>query len=210
MVKQRDANKSKKMIISSAMNLFAKDGYDGVSMDLIAKNANINKAMIYYYFKNKAKLYEVVVKNLLDEICENIDIESKNCTKPIEELKSFIFTFAKFAKENPYLPSLMLAELSTGGKNLPEEMFAGLKKIFLLLNGILKRGEEKGCFNDIIPILIHFMIIGTINLFITTKELRVKVGKKFDEDVCNSCDIEEVAEYIFRKMQKMLKKGNEC
>ncbi len=210
MTRQRDANKSKEMIISSAMSLFAKDGYDGASVDLIAKNANINKAMIYYYFENKAKLYEVVVKNLLDEICKNIVIKSQNCIKPIEELKSFIFTFAKFAKENPYLPSLMLVELSAGGKNLPSDMFAGFKKIFSLLNAILKRGEEKGCFNDVKHILVHFMIIGTINLFITTKELRLKVEKEFDGDVCNSCDIEEVADYIFKKMQKMLKRKDEC
>ncbi len=210
MTKQRDANKSKNMIISSAMNLFAKDGYDGVSVDLIAKNAGINKAMIYYYFENKAKLYEVVVKNLLDKICKNIVAESKNCTKPIDELKSFIFTFAMFAKENPYLPSLMLAELGMGGKNLPEDMFAGLKKIFSLLSNILKKGEQKGCFSDIKPIVIHFMIVGTINLFITTKELRVKVSKEFDGDVCDECAVEDIAEYIFIKMQKMLKKENGC
>ncbi len=68
----RDSKKTQKNIINTAMKLFARDGFDGVSVDLIASEAKINKAMIYYYFKNKAKLYEKVVSTLLDEIYDQI------------------------------------------------------------------------------------------------------------------------------------------
>ncbi len=203
----RDAQKTQEMIISSAINLFAKDGYDGVSVDHIAKNASVNKAMIYYYFGNKAKLYETVIKKLLEDIHSSILKESEKCNNPIQELNSFIVTFAKFAKNNPYLPSLMLAELSSGGKNLPEDMFAGLKKIFSLLNKILKKGEQEGFFEEVMPIVIHFMVIGTINLFITTKDLRKRVEPEFDGDICSDVDVEEIADYIYKKVVKMLKGG---
>ncbi|NPA73142.1 MAG: TetR/AcrR family transcriptional regulator [Epsilonproteobacteria bacterium] len=200
----RDSTKTKTTIIYSAMNLFAKNGYDGVSVEHIAKDANINKAMIYYYFKNKATLYETVVKKLLDDIQKTIKNESAKCQNPKEELKSFIYTFASFAQKNPHLPSLMLAELSSGGKNLPEDMFAGLKKIFSLLNKILKNGEKEGYFVEVIPIVIHFMIVGTINLFITTKDLRQRVQNEFDGDVCDDCDVDTIARYIYKKLLKML------
>ncbi len=202
---QRDAKKTQDMIISSAMDLFAKDGYDGVSVDHIANNAGINKAMIYYYFNNKAKLYEIVIQKLLEDIHLSILQESKTCNNPVQELYSFILTFAKFAKENPYLSSLMLAELSSGGKNLPDDMFAGLKKIFFLLDKILKKGEKEGYFEDVIPIVIHFMIVGTINLFITTKDLRKRAKPEFDGDICSEYDVEYIAKYIYAKVAKMLK-----
>jgi len=205
MAKCRDANKTKETITSSAMELFAKDGYEGVSVDSIAKKADINKAMIYYYFKNKAVLYEAVVRNLLDDIYYEILKESKKCNKPIDEMKSFIVTYAKFADENPYLPSLMLSELSVGGRNLPDDMFVGLKRIFSLLGSILKRGEEKGCFEKSLPIMVHFMIVGSINLFITTKQLRLKVENEFGKDICNDCKIEEISEHLFYSIKKMLK-----
>ena len=51
----RNSKRTQKSIVDTAMVLFAKNGFDGVSVDLIAKEAGINKAMIYYYFKNKAK-----------------------------------------------------------------------------------------------------------------------------------------------------------
>ena len=205
MGKARDSKRTQKNIIDTAMKFFARDGFDGVSVDLIAKEADINKAMIYYYFKNKAKLYEKVVSTLLDEIYEQIAEGIKKAEKPKDELRIFIETFCDFAWNNPYLSSLMLAELGNGAKNLPDDMFVGLKQIFLLLSDILKRGEKKGCFFDVEPIVIHFMITGTINLFISTKNLRQRVAKEFDTDVCNDCDEKELSSYIYKKIAKMLK-----
>ncbi len=210
MTNERDSIKTKQRIIVSAIELFAKDGFDGVSVDLIAKKADVNKAMIYYYFKNKAKLYEKVIKTLLDNIYEQIVLDIKKAKKPRDELKIFIETFCNFAWNNPYLSSLMLAELGSGAKNLPSDMFVGLKKIFLLLSNILKKGEEKGCFFDVKPIVIHFMIIGTINLFISTKDLRNRVVQKIDADVCNECDEKELSSYVYKKIVKMLKGEQPC
>jgi len=210
MANVRDSKRTQKKIIDTAMKFFARDGFDGVSVDLIAKEAGINKAMIYYYFKNKAKLYEKVVNTLLDEIYGQIIEDIKEAKKPRDELRIFIETFCDFAWNNPYLSSLMLAELGNGAKNLPDDMFVGLKQIFLLLNDILKRGQEKGCFFEIEPIIIHFMITGTINLFISTKNLRKRVAKEFDADVCNDCDEKELSSYIYKKIVKMLKGEEPC
>jgi len=202
----RDSKRTQKSIVDTAMVLFAKNGFDGVSVDLIAKEAGINKAMIYYYFKNKAKLYETVITDILDKIYKKIDNDIKDEKRPKDELKIFIYTFSKFAWENPHLSSLMLAELGNGAKNLPDDMFVGLKKIFALLCDILQRGEKRGCFCNAKPIIVHFMITGAINLFVTTKELRQRVADEFKYDVCNECNIEEFSLYLYNKIVKMLKK----
>ncbi len=204
MTKCRDAVRTRDAIINSATKLFALKGYDGVSVDEIAKEASINKAMIYYYFENKAKLYEVAIKNVLDDMYESIVEQNKKATKPTEELKSFVKTYAYFAKEHSYIPALMMAELSNGGKNLPEGIFAGLKYLFSLLGDILKRGEERGCFVKSKPMVIHFMIVGTINLFITTSSLRKKITDS-DLDVCKECDIDEIADYLFANIETFLR-----
>ena len=210
MAKKRDSVKTKEKIILSAMEVFAKDGYDGVSVDLIAHKADINKAMIYYYFTNKSKLYEVVIEKVLLDIYDTIILESKKFQTPTQRLNSFIFTFAFFVKKNPYLSSLMLVELSNGGKNLPKNVFVGFKKIFSLLNSILKDGEERGCFVKTMPIVIHFMIVGTINLFITTASLREDVLDEFGADIGGNQTIDDVAKYISENIIKMLKEEKRC
>ena len=52
------AKKTKEKIIDVVQKMFAQKGYEGRSVDLIAVKAKVNKASIYYHFKNKASLYE--------------------------------------------------------------------------------------------------------------------------------------------------------
>ncbi len=210
MAKQkRDAAATRSKIIQNAMELFAKKGFDGVSVDEVAAASQINKAMIFYYFKNKAGLYEAVMQGVLDAIYEEIVEADKCCDNTLGELKAFIATYASFAKRYPYFPALLLRELSDSGAHLPELMFESMKKLFVLLSGILEKGEREGVFKEVIPMIVHFMIIGTLNLYVTTQSLRKRVYEEDGLDTCCGCEIEEIAEYIYKKILLMLEVDNE-
>ena len=47
-------------IIKAAEKIFLEEGYAGARMQQIANEAQINKAMVHYYFKSKEKLMERV------------------------------------------------------------------------------------------------------------------------------------------------------
>jgi len=49
------------------------------------------------------------------------------------------------------------------------------------------------------------MVIGTLNLMVTTKPLRVKAHEIDGIDTCSTCDIDEISEYLIKKIKKMLK-----
>jgi len=212
-IQKRDAKVSKQLIITHAIELFSQKGYASASMDELAERCGLNKAMVFYYFKNKKGLYEAVMREVLVEIQKTIVEENKRHSTPKEELEGFIRTYAKFACEHTYLPSLLLKELSDSGAIVPEMLFASMRQLFALFSDILKRGEEKGCFENAIPMILYFMVLGTLNLMITTKPLRLKAAEMEDIDIdtCASCDIEEIADYIVEKMFRLLgttKKGD--
>ncbi len=206
-IQKRDAEASKALIISNAIQLFSKKGYASSSMDELAKLCGLNKAMVFYYFKNKKGLYEAVMTQVLEEIQQVVLEENVKYTKPIEELESFIRTYAKYACTHPYLPSLLLKELSDSGAVVPEMLFGAMRQLFALFSDILNRGEEKGCFHDTNPMVLYFMVLGALNLMVTTKPLRVAASQKEDIvlDTCAACDMTEIADYIVDKMKKMLK-----
>ena len=206
-IKKRDAQATKAKIINISMELFATKGFDAVSVDEIANSANINKAMIYYYYKSKSGLYEAVMKGILDDIYHEIVTSKKCCDSVLGELKAFITTYALFANKYPYFPALLLRELSDSGAHLPETMFESMKKLFNLLSDILEKGKNEGIFKKEIPIIIHFMIIGSINLYITTKPLRNRANKD-GLDTCCGCDIDDICEYIYKKVLFMLEVGD--
>jgi AcrR family transcriptional regulator len=206
MAKQkRDAEATKTKILTSAIALFSKNGFDATTADDIAKESGVNKALIYYYFTNKAGLYATVMSSLFDAIYEEASESKKSCNSVTEELHAFVETYANYAQKHPYLPALLLRELSDSGAHLPEMMFASMRRLFVLLSDILRRGEEEGVFKKSIPMVLHFMIIGTLNLLVTTQPLRMKATEEdANIDTCSECSMEEIAEYIFNTIKTAL------
>ena len=70
---KKDGEKTKARILQVAEKLFSENGFDGTSIDKIAKKASVNKALIYYYFKNKNDIIVSLVKKTIDEFNEKID-----------------------------------------------------------------------------------------------------------------------------------------
>ncbi|WP_457748853.1 TetR/AcrR family transcriptional regulator [Sulfurimonas sp.] len=206
MAKQkRDAEATKAKILSSAIALFSKNGFDATTADDIAKESGVNKALIYYYFKNKAGLYETVMSSLFDAIHEEVKASKKSCNSITAELRAFIETYSNYAQKHPYFPALLLRELSDSGAHLPEMMFVSMRRLFVLLSDILRRGEAEGVFKKSIPMVLHFMIIGTLNLLVTTEPLRVKATQEDENiDTCSECGMETIAEYIFNTIKTAL------
>src|ERR1700712_2485826 len=65
-------------IINHAIDLFAEKGFEGTSIRDLATRADVNVAMVNYYFGSKEKLFESIVeerasytRGLLDEIAKN-------------------------------------------------------------------------------------------------------------------------------------------
>lgn len=59
-------NDAKERIINASIELFSQKGYDGTRVNDIAGAANVNKALIYYYFKNKQDILDSMVQSLLN------------------------------------------------------------------------------------------------------------------------------------------------
>ena len=206
MAKQkRDAVVTKAKILRESRTLFSKQGYDATTVDDIARESKVNKALIYYYFKNKSGLYNEVMSGLFDAIYKEVIQAGKNSKSIVEELEIFVKSYASYAYKNPYFPALLLRELSDSGAHVPEMMFESMRRLFLLLSDILERGSEEKVFRESLPMVVHFMIIGSINLMITTDSLRKKaLYLDADIDTCSECSADEVATYVFETIKRSL------
>ncbi len=207
---KRDAEATKAKIIAGAMKLFARNGYDATTADEIASECGVNKAMLFYYYKNKAGVYAAVMGEALSAIHKEVIGAEKCCESPLADLETFIKTYTLYSEKHPYLPALLLRELSDSGAHLPESLFTEMRRLFSLLGSILAEGEKQGIFHNVKPMIVYFMIIGTINMFITTKPLREKAAALDSGlDTCHDCKAEEIAAYIFEKTKLMLEVTDE-
>ena len=54
-------------ILAAAERAFARGGLAGARTDLIAAQAGVNKALLYYYFQSKEKLYQAVLEDHFEQ-----------------------------------------------------------------------------------------------------------------------------------------------
>jgi len=106
------SSNSKEMIVQTALVEFAQYGLSGARVDRIARNAKVNKAMIYYYFSSKEHLYnEVIKRHLVDKIAQLRYHLSQNDDLKTA-LKGFVDTYAEAFGENRNMISIILRELA--------------------------------------------------------------------------------------------------
>ena len=63
----------KKLIMDTALELFANQGYYPTSISIIAKKAGISKGLLYNYFKSKEDLIKEIINRGIDELFETFD-----------------------------------------------------------------------------------------------------------------------------------------
>jgi len=59
---------AKERIINASVKLFSQKGFDATRVNEIAEAANVNKALIYYYFKNKEDILDYLVQSFVNNI----------------------------------------------------------------------------------------------------------------------------------------------
>ncbi len=59
---------TKKLILDSALKLFAEQGFQATSMSDIAKTAGVSKGLAYNYFDSKQHIIEAIMKDVMDTV----------------------------------------------------------------------------------------------------------------------------------------------
>ena len=87
------------LIMESALELFASNGFENTSISQIAKKAKISKGLLYNYFESKEDLIEAILNKGIDDMLNVFD-PNKDGTLEIEEMKFFISEAFRLIKEN--------------------------------------------------------------------------------------------------------------
>ncbi|MGB5665838.1 MAG: TetR/AcrR family transcriptional regulator [Maribacter sp.] len=138
-------------ILKAAITIFQKKGMAGARMQEIADEANINKAMLHYYYRSKQKLFEAVFMKAFQKLAPHINAIFNSDATVFEKVISFVDRYISFVIDNPYVPTFLIQEIN----NNPE--FA---KSFFSAHGVPDPGPfekqivqeiEKGILKPIDP-----------------------------------------------------------
>jgi AcrR family transcriptional regulator len=170
-------------IIESAEKRFAENGFEGTSVRDIAHDANINIAMISYYFGSKEKLLEAIFNYRIKTTGINIEnIINNTALSPLQKIERFVDDYIDRMLGNVYFYRLMMQEPSFKELHKSSEIVYDAKMQNMeLVKKVVHQGQAKGEFkkNIDIPLMIMTMV-GTANHFMSTQEFYRRYNKMTD------------------------------
>jgi TetR/AcrR family transcriptional regulator len=162
---------SRAAILQAAVREFACEGVAGARTDAIARSAGVNKALLYYYFKDKESLYQAVLDEVFSGLRITIHDALAQKLPPRTRLIAYVRAHFDYIASNPLYPRIVQAEFLRAGrdpsriKHIAEDYF---RPVFSQISGVLKEGIESGDFRPVNP--IHFIpsMVSVIAFFFTT------------------------------------------
>ena len=105
-------NDTEERILEAAKKIFVRDGLQGARMQDIADLAQINRAMLHYYFRDKEMLSEKVMKSVALKFIEGFKINLNSELSFEEKVDFYISSEIEFAYSNPKAMVFALHESS--------------------------------------------------------------------------------------------------
>ena len=163
----------KEHIMNVAIELFADKGFDGSSIRDLAAKADVNVAMVNYYFGSKDKLFEALVENKARFMRGKLDeIENNTKLSEIEKIDQIIESYVERLLSQPLFHRILYQELLMGERESMHKNIIGMfVKNTLTLRTIIEQGIRKKVFRKVDPELTMATIIGTINQVMLSKAM---------------------------------------
>ena len=159
-----DPGATRTALFQAAAELFSRRGFDGVTVDDIARTAGVNRAMLYYHFTDKLALYREIVCTLLDAAGARVSAVVNEPSSPTDKLTKFIAGFVALADSHPYFPPLMLREIAEGALHFDAEILTRMRTVFVAFARVLAEGQQAGVFRDVNPVLAYMSVLGPMLL----------------------------------------------
>ncbi|MBA3593598.1 MAG: TetR family transcriptional regulator [Pseudomonadota bacterium] len=204
--RSRDADRSQQAILLAARDEFAQHGLGGARVDRIAERADLNKRLIYYYFKSKDDLFLAVLEQAYADIrAAETKLQLRNMAPTLAIRRLTEFTWEYYI-DHPEFLTLLNSENLHLGRHLAmssrvQEMNSPLVQT---LAEILERGRADGLFRGgIDPVQLYVSIAGMSYFYLSNNHTLSAIfgrdlmtPKARHERLSHMCDV--VLGYVLR------------
>jgi TetR/AcrR family transcriptional regulator len=170
---------SRAAILRAAAEEFAEHGIAGARTEAIAREARVNKALLYYYFKNKETLYGAVLDNAFSGLKATVFRVLDSDLPPREKIMTYVGTYFDFIASNQVYPKLMQREMMRAREGHSPHIEKLVKNyfqpIYARVGELLRQGIAEGEFRKIDP--AHFIpsMVAMIIFYFSSAPLMQKI-----------------------------------
>jgi AcrR family transcriptional regulator len=167
--RQREALMHRQLILDTAVKLFSERGYENVSMQEIANEAEFAVGTIYKFFENKENLYRSILITKAQEVHHQFDEVLSRQGDALDLIREFVEVFAQIVEDNRDIVRLYFSE-SRGirfqtRKEFESEMQEMEKRTAAKLNALMQRAIDAGQVKDLSPDYLSITLGGMLDGF---------------------------------------------
>ncbi|MCX7839424.1 MAG: TetR/AcrR family transcriptional regulator [Anaerolineae bacterium] len=186
--KQEDSA-TKAHILKQAERLFAKRGYSGVSMREIAQAAQMTKANLYYYFRDKESLYVQVLEQDMIALIEALEQASQQGHTCHEKILRMTETFMSLVHSKNTLIQMTVRHF--GGL---EREIRGLVRRYRVqlmqpIERVLKEGVRRRELRALNTRLAALSLFGMMSIFLAPHLLELPLDEAESEIVPHTVEL---------------------
>jgi AcrR family transcriptional regulator len=180
---KRDPEGTRRRILLAAAEEFANGGLFGARVDQIARRAETNERMLYYYFGSKEQLFTAVLEHafgVLTEAERTLDLADLAPVEAMTRLAHFVWDYYRDHPEflrlinNENLHEARYMQKSTRIREM-------ISPIVATVGSILARGESAGLFRSNIDPLRLYVTLSGMGYYIVSNRftLAATLGRDF-------------------------------
>jgi AcrR family transcriptional regulator len=182
---KRDPEGTRRRILLAAAEEFAAGGLFGARVDQIARRAETNERMLYYYFGSKEQLFTAVLEHAFSSLVEAERALDLDGVAPIEAITRLAHFVWDYFRDHPEFLRLM------NNENLHEAKYIkGSNRIRELISpivettrSILERGQKAGLFRQDVDPLKFYIAAAALGYYIVSNRftLNATLGLDFSD-----------------------------
>ena len=121
--KRRNKSLTKEIILNTAENIFAKDGYHKTSMDKIAEKSGTSKGSIYFHFPSKENLFCSLIDKLANSLEQATIKKIDQQTNIVNQINTPLNTLFDLISKYKNLTKLVLTTSNISSPIINEHLF---------------------------------------------------------------------------------------
>jgi AcrR family transcriptional regulator len=171
---------TRRKIIESAVEEFARYGYEGASTRTVATKAGAQHTLVTYHFKGKEGLWRAAISSLLTEHAERFTqrMEGLRGVDATTKLRLIKEDFIRFSAESLNFHRIMSHVAASQSKQLDWLIDEYLRYTFDSRAGLIREAQAAGRFIEGDPYHLEYIFIGAVTrIFMLAAEVEKIMGR---------------------------------
>jgi TetR/AcrR family transcriptional regulator len=180
---RRDPVATTKSLLDAAVAEFTAFGFEGGRVDRIAKQAGVNKQLVYHYYGSKADLYRAALEDVYHQIREREQELHLADLEPVEAMEKLVGFSFDYLADHPEFVAMINDENRMGARHLrtSEKVTEMHSPLVRLVEETLARGVAGGVFNERFGPVNLYLSIAALSFFYFSN--RATLSVIFDRDM---------------------------